>query len=67
MSEIEGTRPMPEYLRKLLEERQHEIVLFDYPTFDEDAAALRRQWLREEGLKLQVRRPHSMIVITDCS
>lgn len=43
------------------------IFLFDYPTFDEEAAQLRQQWLREESLKLRVRRPESMIIITDCS
>lgn len=68
MSETAGTWDMPEYLRKVLEERQNDFILFERSTFDETATRLRRELQRDLYWSTLVARPQPMsIVITDVS
>lgn len=65
MSEVAGTSPMPEYLRKVLEEWQHEIILYDRPGYDAWYGA---KWEIAGWPRFVVPKPDPMkIIITDVS
>ena len=68
MSEVAGTFDMPGAIRKVLEERADEIFLFEIPTFEENAAKLRRELMFDWYMMAQVRTPPSaMKIVTDVS
>ena len=65
MNEVTGTSDMPEYLRELLDKYNEQVILFERPSFDENAERLRRQLECEFRWSARLARPQNFITVTD--